>query len=399
MTRRLTIAFVLALACRPSDGADAGDDEHEGHEGEAHEHRDEPEHGAIPRQVELTPDVAAAMGIRTEPVQRERLAPTQRLVGEIEADVDRMADIPARVAGTLASIAVREGDRVVAGQTIAVVRAPGLGALRSAKTSLAARLSAADAKVQRLTGLVDQRLAARAELEAAIADAESLRAELRGAGQQLRALEVGRGKTRDPLGFAVVAPKGGVVVKRHVVVGEPVNESSVLATVVDLDEAWFAARVFEQDLARIHIGAAAEVRLAADEERPYEGTIETIAHAVDPGARTLTARIRVRDGEGRLRLGLFGSAEVVVAPADSPLGDAPVLVVSRTAVIELDRAPIVFVRQPDGHFEVHDVVLGRTAPGRIEILHGLREGEEVVVDGAFNLKSVLLRETLHGDHH
>ncbi|HET6585632.1 MAG TPA: efflux RND transporter periplasmic adaptor subunit, partial [Nannocystaceae bacterium] len=184
------------------------------------------------------------------------------------------------------------------------------------------------------------------------------------------------------------------------VVGQPVDEKSVLATVVDLEEAWFAARVFEQDLTRVRVGAAAEVRLAADEDKPYTGEIATIAHAVDAGARTLTARIRVRDREGRLRLGLFGSAEVVVpADPDNPLADEPVLVVPRTAVIELDRADIVFVRQPDDHFEVHEVVLGRSAPGRVEVVHGLREGEQVVVDGAFNLKSVLLRDSLHGDHH
>jgi len=392
----LAIAVSLAVACRaeaPEEHADA-----DAHAPDEHEH--EPAHGELPRVVELAPDVIAAMGIRSEPARREVLAPTLRFIGEVQADPDRTADVPARVAGTLASISVREGDRVKAGQTIAIIRAPGLGALRSAKTSLQARLVAADATVERLGKLNEQRLAANAEVEAARAQAESLRAELRAASEQLRALEVGRGKSPDRLGFAVMAPRSGIVVRRTAVVGEPVNEGSVLASIVDLEEAWFAARVFEHDLARVQVGAAAEVRLDAFEDLALPGTVEAIAQIVDPGARTLTARIRLRDPEGRLRLGLFGTAEVVASAApEGPVDRTPTLVVPRTAIIEIEDTPVVFVRHPDDHFEVHDIVLGRTAPGLVEVVHGLHEGEQVVVDGAFNLKSVLMRQTLHDDEH
>jgi membrane fusion protein, heavy metal efflux system len=53
----------------------------------------------------------------------------------------------------------------------------------------------------------------------------------------------------------------------------------------------------------------------------------------------------------------------------------------------------VFVRQPDGDFELHPVTVGRTAAGRAEILSGLRATEQVVVDGAFTLKSAILKRT------
>jgi len=64
-----------------------------------------------------------------------------------------------------------------------------------------------------------------------------------------------------------------------------------------------------------------------------------------------------------------------------------------TAVTRLANKDVVFVRQPDGDFELHDVTLGRSAQGRVEILGGLRAEEVVVVDGVFTLKSAILKGT------
>ncbi len=67
--------------------------------------------------------------------------------------------------------------------------------------------------------------------------------------------------------------------------------------------------------------------------------------------------------------------------------------VPRSAVAEINSKPVVFVRHPDDDFELHPVVLGHAALGKVEVLSGLREGEEVVVDGAFTLKSLVLKST------
>ena len=74
--------------------------------------------------------------------------------------------------------------------------------------------------------------------------------------------------------------------------------------------------------------------------------------------------------------------------------DAPRLAVPRTALIEVAGKTVVFVAHPDGDFELHDVVTGEASIGMVEIVSGLREGEEVVVEGAFTLKSAVLRGSL-----
>jgi cobalt-zinc-cadmium efflux system membrane fusion protein len=75
------------------------------------------------------------------------------------------------------------------------------------------------------------------------------------------------------------------------------------------------------------------------------------------------------------------------------------LVVTRTSVTELGGKNVVFVREGADGFELHEVTLGREALGKVEVLAGLREGEEVVTDGVFTLKSMVLKGSFAGDHH
>jgi membrane fusion protein, heavy metal efflux system len=169
----------------------------------------------------------------------------------------------------------------------------------------------------------------------------------------------------------------------------------VLATIADLDQVYFDARVFERDLDKVREGASAEIILNAYPGASFVGTVEQLGHAVEANARTIVARIRLTNEGDRLRLGLFGSARVAIDQVESA---TPVLVVPRSAVTEIEGNTFVFVAHPDGDFELHDVVIGASSPGRVEIVHGLREGEQVVNAGVFTLKSALLRGSFAEEH-
>jgi cobalt-zinc-cadmium efflux system membrane fusion protein len=166
----------------------------------------------------------------------------------------------------------------------------------------------------------------------------------------------------------------------------------MVAEIVDLEHAWFLARVFEHHVGQVRVGAAAEVVLNAYPGQRFSGTVINLAHQVDPATRTLTARIALANREDLLRLGLFGAATIAVPPGPHEPSEPP-LVVPRSAITEIRERPVVFVRHADDDFELHEVELGASAPGKVAILHGLREGERVVTAGVFTLKSVLLKAT------
>jgi cobalt-zinc-cadmium efflux system membrane fusion protein len=395
---RLVGGVALMLVAAPNTGCR----EPAGHEDEAsvpahHDphHVDEPGHGDPPRRVRLSPQVMADAGIEVGRVTQAVIRPTVELPGHVQVDPDRAAEVPALLAGTVDRILVKVGDVVKIGDPIASIRAPGLGELRSAVASVKAQAASARANAERLRSLVPKRLASEQEALTAEAQAKALQAQVDGSQQQLRAMGLQGGRTT-ALAFTVRAPKAGIVLERSVRVGSSVTATSTVATLAALDEVWFLAHVFEKDVAHIREGAQAEVELHAYPDERFSGQVQYIDHQVDLDTATLSARIPLANPEGKLRLGLFGTA-LVALTTEPPR--APTLVVPRSAITEIEGQSVVFVAHEDGDFEVHEVVLGDADPGRVEILHGLREGEQVVVEGAFNVKSAILRGTLEEGGH
>jgi len=355
-------------------------------------HDDEAErHEELPTKVRLPAHVARAAGIKTAAAVMDSLPSTVDLTGEIAADPDRSARLAARIPGRIMEVKAKEGDRVKAGQVIAVLESPELARARATLVAAVARAKATRLNADRLKSLEAKSLAPGQEVAVAVAEAAALDAEVAAARQTLSAL--GQGADVAQGGSArltIRTPLAGFVLSRDAVQGQSVAAEHIIATVGDLEHAYFLGRLFEKDLARVKVGASTEVRLNAYPADVFDGKIETIGRQLDPAARTVTARIVVRNHGDLVKVGLFGTARVVVGRADTP---ATRVVVPLSAVTRVANKDVVFVHQPDGDFELHPVTLGRIAGGRVEILSGLRAGEVVVTEGAFTLKSAILKST------
>jgi len=386
----LLLLFLFAIVgCdrnKPTDAVSKGDAESPAKPKE--DHKDEPEHEALPKKVKLSDKVIANAKVQTAPATKEVLAITLALPGEVSVDPDRNARVASPVPGRLSQVLFKEGSAVQKGAVLATVRIPDLAKVRSAYAAAAARAASARTNATRLQELSQKGLASNQEMLHAKAEADALDAEAKALDQQLRTL--GMGATGEGSELALRAPISGIVVSRAAVVGQPVSTEETIANIADLSEVWFLGRVFEKDLDDIHNGAKAEVQLNAFPKRRFAGVVEYIGRQIDPVARTVTARIRLANQDDVLRLGLFGVAHVAIGTEQSD----PVLVVPRSAVVEISGKPVVFVRQPDGDFELHEVVLGQSNLGKVQVLSGLREGEKVVVEGAFTVKSAVLRSSL-----
>jgi cobalt-zinc-cadmium efflux system membrane fusion protein len=322
-------------------------------------------------------------------VRREVLPSTLALPGEVAADPDKSARVSSPIPGRIESVRFQEGDNVKQGALLATIAVPDLGKLRAEQASATARAAAARSNAERLRQLLEQRLTAEQTYRDALAQAEALELEARAAGQHLLALGLTQARA-NPSQLSLRAPLAGVVVSRNAVIGQPVVADEVLAEIIDLSEVWFLGRVFEKDLGRLKLHAPSEVELNAYPRERFEGVVEYIGQRVDSVARTVTARIRLKNRSDRLRVGLFGNAYVALDEAAQP---EPTLVVPRGALTEVGHEQVVFVQHPDGDFELHEVVLGRAAAGKVEVVSGLREGERVVDQGVFTLKSAVLKST------
>ncbi len=385
-------ALALFVACSKTDRAEPAPKKAEPAPSAEPSHSDEPEHEELPKRVHLTSKVIEAAKIATAPARREVLAVTLSLPGEVVADPDRSARVSSPVAGRLVQVKLTEGSAVKKGDALAVVRVPELGKVRGALAATVAKAASARSNAERLAALADKGLAAKQEAVQAKAEADALDAEATALRDQLAAFGSGAGGGGAEL--VLRAPVSGVIVSRDAVVGQPVTAEQIIASIADLREVWFLGRVFEKDLGRLRIGAAAEVELNAYPKERFAGSVEYLGQQVDPVARTVTARVRLTNRSDILRIGLFGAAHVSVAEETKK---GPVLVVPRNALAEVGGKTVVFVRHADDDFELHAVVLGESALGKVEIVSGLREGEAVVVEGVFTLKSAVLKSTLAED--
>lgn len=363
--------------------------------GEASGHRDEQGHDELPKQLRLTPQAIEEAELKTAMVKRGVLAATIRLPGEIIAQPDRTARLSSVTSGKLEQVSFNEGSVVKKGDVLAVLRVPDVGRLRGALAATTAKAKASRANAERLQALKASGLGAEQATVDAEAEARAQEAEAKALSAQLGAIGV---DAESGGGYLVPlrAPISGVVVSRDAVVGQPIGAEHVLASLVDLSEVWFLGRVFEKDLGRLVTGAKCGVQLNAFPSERFEGTVEYVGLQIDPVARTLTARIRLKNETGRLRLGLFGTAQVEV---EESRADAPQVLIPRTAVTDVGGKRIVFVKAQDGDFVVHEITLGDSALAQVQVLSGLDENEEVVINGVFTLKSLLLKSTLGEDGH
>ncbi|MBS2023219.1 MAG: efflux RND transporter periplasmic adaptor subunit [Deltaproteobacteria bacterium] len=356
-------------------------------------HADERAHEGLPKLVRLTAEVTRDAGVRAEAVRRRTLPVTVDLNGQLVANPDATALVGARTSGRLIRVLVREGDRVSAGQAIAELSSPEVGKLRGELAAATARATATRRNADRLRELLQLQLTSEQEALAAGSEASAQEAERVIVVRSLRGLGASPESGADPSLLTLTSPVAGTVVQLDAVRGQMVEPSRTLATVTDLSRVWFQAELFEKDLARVEEGAPAELRLNGYPGRVLNAKITRISGQVDPQSRTVTARLTLQESKLPLRLGLFGVARVSVRAEAGP----PALVVPLAAIAELGDTKAVFVQQPDGDYQVHDVRLGASAGGEVTILTGLDEGEAVVVSGVHTLKSAVLKGTMAED--
>jgi membrane fusion protein, heavy metal efflux system len=328
--------------------------------------------------------------VKIEPAKKQAIDLSLAVSGEIVADPDRSARVTSPIAGRIEQVSFKEGSTVKKGQVIAVVRVPDLGKARAAFASTSARGGSARANADRLKALADRGLAAKQEALAASAEADALEAEAKAAAEQLGA--IGSSTAGAGASLAVRSPLAGVVTRRSVVIGQAVTAEEAIANVIDLSELWFLARVYEKDVGRIDVGRRADVQFAAYPNERFGGDVEYLGKEIDPGSRTFTARVRLDNAKGILRVGLFGTARIATGEGRTE----PTLAIPRSAITDIEGKTCVFVKEGDG-FEKREVELGLVGVDKAEILRGVREGEPVVVEGVFTLKSVAMKGAMGDD--
>lgn len=325
-----------------------------------------------------------AGGIRTAPATSAPLLGHVRVIGAATFDPKRVAAVGTRAPGIVRSVFRVEGDTVRANDVIAEIESPALAQAQADRRIAVAHRRAAELNAGRETKLLARGLTTAREYEQAVAALAEQDALTAAATERVLALG-GSAETR--IGISQLrAPTGGVVAERSISPGQSVAPGLVAFRVGDLDALWVLLRIFERDVAQVHVGDRVEVRAVATPDRAFEAKVAHVGAVLDPTTRATDIRLEVRNEERLLRPGQSVSA---VINASGPARVA--LAVPSSAITYVDDKPTVFVAEGPDRFVVRKVELGLDGGDRVEIVSGIREGEHVVTDGVIALKSELFR--------
>lgn len=184
------------------------------------------------------------------------------------------------------------------------------------------------------------------------------------------------------------APIDGAIIERKAVVGELAGKDTTIYTISDPLNLWVVAQLKERDIGAVTVGQNATFTVLAYPDQRFSGKVVRIGDQVQSDSRTLEARIETQNTEGKLKPGMFADVEITTAV----LRD--VIVISEKAVQSDQERQIVFVALTQTRFEKRIVKLGKEHAGLVQVIEGLKIGENVVTDGSFILKSEMLKGEL-----
>jgi cobalt-zinc-cadmium efflux system membrane fusion protein len=169
------------------------------------------------------------------------------------------------------------------------------------------------------------------------------------------------------------------------------NEDQIFS-IADLSRVWVQAEVYEKDLGRVQVGQNAIVRVDTYPDEQFAGRVTYISDVLDPQTRTARVRCEVPNPGTRLKLDMFATVHVPTK------FNRTAIAVPSAAIQQVEQSAVVFVRRADTRFEARRVQAGNTVAGLVEIVSGLKEGESVVTEGAFHLKSIIAGKELGEAH-
>ena len=351
--------------------------------------------------------------VKIEKVQASPVEDTYEAMGTVRSKT--ISVLSSKVLGRIVSIPVREGDRVKAGQLLVEIddremkaqlqkSQAGLKETQYAldeiekairggaaeKKAADARLALASSTLDRFKGLFERRSVSSQEFDevqtkntAAKADAdqasERLQALLAKKNQIIARIDQAKADTANAEAFLshtrILSPIDGIVTTKPADLGQMAAPGTHLLSVEDESHYRLEALVEESRISRIHLGDTVSVSIDALGQKPMAAQVSEIVPALDPASRSTIIKIDLRapDSSTLFRSGLFGKARFNT-------GAKQVLTVPVQSVLERGQLTFVYVVDPAKIAHMRLIQTGKRYGDRVEILSGLSEGDQVVLE-------------------
>jgi cobalt-zinc-cadmium efflux system membrane fusion protein len=302
-------------------------------------------------------------------------APELRVTGAVTPDISREIPVISLANGRVVNIKVRLGDTVHKGQSLMQVESTDVASAFSAFLKAQNDERLARIQLERTQVLFDKGANSKSQLEIAENNEQDATATLVAADQQLRLLGVD--KNHPSALVEIRSPASGVIIAQNVTnasaAGTTLSGSPNAFMIADLSRVWVICDVYENDLAIVHLGQPAEIRLDAYPGKVLKGHISDIGSILDPNLRTAKVRVELENPGNVMRVGMFVNATFF----GKSLQKRPAIPAS--AILHLQDRDWVYAPIGQGQFRRIEVRGGAMLPGNLqEVTSGLNPGQQVV---------------------
>jgi len=292
--------------------------------------------------------------------------------GTVSPDISRSVPVISIATGRVVEIKARLGDTVKKGQLLLRLQSADMSAAFSDYRKAVADEKLARIQADRAKLLYDKGAISLNDFQTAEDVENKAQVDVENTTERIRVLG---GSIDHPTATVdIVAPVSGVITDQQVT-----NAAGVAGlgspnpfTISDLSNVWVLCDVYENDLANVHIGETAEIRLNAYPNQVFTGRISNVAPVLDPTLRTAKVRIEVSN-PGIMRIGMFVTATFHGQKKETRAA------VPATAILHLHDRDWVYVPLGGNKFRRTEVTAGNSLPDKIqEIISGIRPGQQVV---------------------
>jgi cobalt-zinc-cadmium efflux system membrane fusion protein len=344
-------------------------------------------------------------GIKLEDVGTQAFRAEKIATGKIGLNEDVSTPVFSPYTGRIVRLIARPGDVVRKGATLFEIDTPDLVqaeqdviaaniALSRANTALSLATKAEERQhrlyLNKAVALKDWEQA-EADLKNAERDVHSAQSVLSASRSRLRAF----GKSDEEIAKVesdrqidriarVNSPLGGTIIARKVGPGQFVKPDNPdpLFSIADLSTVWLLADVYESDVPLIRIGQPVKVQVAAYPKESFSARVAYVGVAVDPATHRVAVRSVVENHEHKLKPDMFASFRLLT---DS---EVQALAVPVTAIVHDGGKTSVWIRQNGNQFGRREVDVGLEQAGYVQIISGLKAGDQVVSEGSIFISNI-----------
>jgi Cu(I)/Ag(I) efflux system membrane fusion protein len=314
-----------------------------------------------PDEIQMTESAARLAEIQTVRVSKGVPGKEIFLQGKVQADERKISALTARFGGRIEKLFVSfTGENVKKGDKLATIYSPDL--------------VTAQRELLEATHYKDVRPALYQAAKGKLRLWDLTEA-------QIDAIEE---KGEPQLYFDILSPISGTVTMRHVALGDYVKEGSALFEVIDLTHVWIMFDAYESDLPWIKKGDRVSYTLQSLPGKTFQGKVIYIDPFIDPVTRVAKVRVHKNNPGLSLKPEMFvnGSFESSIAGATNEI------LIPKSSILWTGKRAVVYVRVPgrdDPSFIYREIELGPESGNFYVVGEGLKEGEEIAVNGVFKI--------------